>query len=371
MKLELKNFRGIKEGAMEFGRVNVLIGGNNSGKTAVLESLFLAPNPVRRVPYGARAVEVLHQMHQTLESQGYAFLLHQYSENASIEVSDESKRVITELSLKGEEIEVLMRDGKKVYLLGYLSKNSNSLHSAEIRIPPSLLMRKTTPPIEIKERIIKDVVIEVDKEGGYKSTGIPFDIFVSDLLGESLYFHPSLIKNAWMYFRSNWINYRASGLTVKVAEKISEGVGGEYDDLLLEPFFGQQAIYIRRKDGRGVRLGDLGHGAQVFATLLLLYESVKPRILLVDDIESHMNPALLSCVASWFMDVLENTMLFISTHSIEAAKLIAGALEDYEPRIKLLDLSNGILKSRDFSLEELEGFEKAGIDVRLGKGVLI
>jgi predicted ATP-dependent endonuclease of OLD family len=94
-------------------------------------------------------------------------------------------------------------------------------------------------------------------------------------------------------------------------------------------------------------------------------------MLLIDDIESHMNPALLMRITSWFMEILRDTMLFVSTHSLEVAKLVAGALEDYKPQIKLLDLREGVLKAHDFSLEDVEELEKAGVDVRMGKGVLI
>ena len=41
-KLVTHHFRGIKEGVLEnFGKVNLLIGLNNSGKTSILETLYL------------------------------------------------------------------------------------------------------------------------------------------------------------------------------------------------------------------------------------------------------------------------------------------------------------------------------------------
>ena len=42
-KLEISNFRGIKEGSLELAPINILLGPNNAGKTAILEALFLAP----------------------------------------------------------------------------------------------------------------------------------------------------------------------------------------------------------------------------------------------------------------------------------------------------------------------------------------
>ena len=48
--LKLMNFRGIKEGELELAPLTILLGGNNSAKSTILEALFLAPNPFRRVP---------------------------------------------------------------------------------------------------------------------------------------------------------------------------------------------------------------------------------------------------------------------------------------------------------------------------------
>ena len=45
----IKEFRGIKElkEPIKLSKFNILIGKNNSGKTAILESLFLFPHPSR------------------------------------------------------------------------------------------------------------------------------------------------------------------------------------------------------------------------------------------------------------------------------------------------------------------------------------
>jgi len=341
LKLTLKDFRGIKEGSLEFKRVNIVMGGNNSGKTTVLESLFLAPNPLRYVPYGVdkSAVGVLNDIHSTLGSSASISLLHGYtSDLASITISHELGTVSTEFRVQGDRIGISIRGGERSYSVGYLYKSSNH----------------------------EDAFPFIGEIGKSPRT------FYSEVVGNSLYFHPCLMKHAWEYFQYRWVDYRASGLTAKVAKEVSEGVAGEYDDLLLEPFIGgAYALYVRDKQGRGIRLGDLGTGAQVFATLLLLYESSRPRMLLIDDIESHMNPSLLMRITSWFMEILRDTMLFVSTHSLEVAKLVAGALDDYKPQIKLLDLHEGVLKVHDFSLEDVEELEKAGVDVRMGKGVLI
>lgn len=87
-QLRLKSFRGIVKGSINLDKVNIILGSNNSGKSTILEALFLISNPFRFVPYmflvnnkiwrRLRAIEVIHELHKTLESKGFAFLLNSY-----------------------------------------------------------------------------------------------------------------------------------------------------------------------------------------------------------------------------------------------------------------------------------------------------
>jgi len=338
MRLSIRNFRGIKEGEIDFKDLNILIGGNNSGKTTVLESLFLVPNPLRYVPYVEHnvneiAVSILSSSHSTL-GEAYTFLFHEYTSNTA---TITCPNVTVEFQRTENSIRVYIMTGK-----------DNKHHVGSLDLSGSR--------VEI-HRLPRDVESHIAKE-----------------IGETFYFHPSLMKHIWEYFKHHWAEFRGVGLPAKVAKRISEGISEEYDDLLLEPFAGgSQTIYVRRaKDAKGIRLGDMGHGSQIFVTLLLLYEFKKPKILMLDDIEAHINPSLLMHIVSWFRDILdEGTKIIISTHSIEVTKFISGVLDEYEPQITLLSLHDGILNAKNLSLEEIEDLEKAGIDVRMGEGVLI
>lgn len=109
------------------------------------------------------------------------------------------------------------------------------------------------------------------------------------------------------------------------------------------------------------------------ATLMLLYLVSRPRILLIDDVEAHMNPSMLSLMASWLCDLVERdkVTLVITTHSLEAAKLLADMMSELDSHIVLVDLRNGRLVCRSLSLDEVEKLEGLGIDVRLASGVLL
>jgi predicted ATP-dependent endonuclease of OLD family len=52
--LDLKEFRGIKgiKEPLEFNKFNVLVGRNNSGKSAIVHALSLLPHPTLQLPLG-------------------------------------------------------------------------------------------------------------------------------------------------------------------------------------------------------------------------------------------------------------------------------------------------------------------------------
>jgi len=86
-EVEFTNFKGIEKGKIELFPLTILIGSNNAAKSTILEALFLAPNPFRDVPYvipesnSTQALVALYYLHRTLDYQGYAFLLHNYTAN--------------------------------------------------------------------------------------------------------------------------------------------------------------------------------------------------------------------------------------------------------------------------------------------------
>ncbi len=122
---------------------------------------------------------------------------------------------------------------------------------------------------------------------------------------------------------------------MRVAKNIGKVINEDYADILLKPLSGgKSSLYLYAQEGRRIRLGDVGDGVKQVATLMLLYEITKPRFLLIDDVESHMNPAMLSFLAKWIVDVAENnnSIVVVSTHSIEAAKILLNLAIDVEPR---------------------------------------
>jgi len=120
-----------------------------------------------------------------------------------------------------------------------------------------------------------------------------------------------------------------------------------------------------------IRLGDLGEGVQSYIIAKLLYELEKPKVLLWDDIEAHLNPRMLLSIAEWFFDIVENgNQVIFTTHSLEAARTIAG-LNEEKAVIYLTSLEKSNLKAESLTLKDIEELLEAGIDVRVAEPFLL
>lgn len=334
-RVKIENFRGIREGETELAPLTILLGPNNSGKTAILEALFLAPNPFRNVPYYDidLALRVVHSLHETLHSIGYAFLLYNY-------ISNQAK---LEFNFNGN-----------TYLLKFVKSENLILTSVEIKT------------IDGKQK-------SFNKIGEISAFESNISRRITELLMENtLLLNPRLIDAGYRYLNNNWASIVNLGICRKVAKESSEFSHESYIDITIEPFLGGRlALYAYLEDGRRIRLGDLGEGIQSYIISRILYELEKPRILLWDDIESHFNPRILSSIAEWFYDLLEDgRQVVLTTHSIEATKIIAG-LNEEKAGIYLTSLENNVLKTKKLTLKEVIEYSEAGIDIRVAERSLL
>jgi len=346
-KLRIKNFRGIKEGEIELAPLTILLGGNNSGKTTILEALFLAPNPFRNVPYVIggynSAAEVIHAMHETLSSVGYAFLLYNYTAN----------QAELDCKIDGDNYLLLFTKNAPYIFASTNKQKTGDIYSATI--DGEKIETRRIGNMDLSER---HITIRVNVEE------LPID--------NTLLISSKLVKMGYEYLERNWASIINLGICKKVAEDVSGLVYDNYKDITIEPFLGGKlAIYGFLEDGRRIRLGDLGEGIQSYIIARILYELEKPRILLWDDIEAHFNPRMLLSIAEWFFDIVENgNQVIFTTHSLEAARTIA-SLNEEKMVIYLTSLEKGNLKAESLTLKGIEEFLEAGIDVRVAEPFLL
>jgi hypothetical protein len=336
-RLRLENFKGVVEGEVELDKLTILVGPNNSGKTTILEALFLEPNPFRLVPYNPpTAIELLQEYHKTLSDKGYAFLLNKYiAKNMVIKV-DDRELLFTKDSEAGISIytnylavghsSFIFRIGEKDYMyLGYLNPDGK----------------------------------------------VSFQPNVGLITDNTLIFSTKLVKFAHEYLQNKWIEILNTGVPALIAKDVSRFVSEEYWNLSAEPFMaGSTTLYVLLADGTRIRLGDLGAGVHLYIINRLLYEHYRPDVVLWDDLETHFNPRLLSHITEWFADLVEEgKQVIVSTHSLEVVEKIISYVND--ATVLLTSLRDGKLRVRKVKPDELEEWAKAGIDPRYAEVFLL
>jgi predicted ATPase len=327
-QLRLRNFKGVVEGEAELDKLTILVGPNNSGKTTILEALFLAPNPLRQVPYvPTTAVQLLLEYHKTLSETGYTFLLNKYIANNMVIKVDDRELLFTKINGSGIAVKVtyLSQSGETGILdLGYLRPDGNVEVRSNVQIADNTLLLST-----------------------------------------------KLAKFAHEYLQSRWIEILNTRAPALISREVSRFVSEEYVNVTAEPFTaGSMTFYAMLADGTRIRLSDLGSGVHLYVVNRLLYEHYRPDVVLWDDLETHFNPRLLTHVAEWFADLVEEgKQVIVSTHSLEVVEKIIAFVED--ATVLLTSLRDGKLKVRRVKPDELEEWAKAGIDPRYAEVFLL
>ncbi len=355
------------EGEVELWPFTLIVGRNNSAKTTVLEALFLAPNPFRQIFGGYpplkdgrdTALHCLAYLHESLDSTGFRFLLRDYIANKSeihyylADRNDPAERDSYFLIFEREE------ENDKCSVLYTVQRSSN----LDIRDRKKRLMKG-------KREFIGNFHLDsyvVTINPGAPPAGIRRI--------EVLFLRSDLMRLYWRTFKRRWVDISNMGIGNTVAPKISELVEEEYDDLTLEPFGGGLTIYLRKSDGRRIRISDLGDGAQLFLTALILKELVKPKVLLWDDLEAHMNPQMITRTLEWLSKLVkEGVQVVATTHSMEVLSKALALMEGEEWgelfRVLLLQLRDGELVSKPLNWDEASKLMESGLDIRLAGSLL-
>ena len=338
-KVKLTNFKGILQGEVKFKPLTILLGSNNSGKTSIIESLFLAPNPHRSVPYNVdnapnTAIGVLHALHKTLDSEGYVFIMNNYNEKI-MKIECETFKNVIEWTYTLEE---------NYIQINYLLQNYDDIEVSTTSRGFSRLSTRNAGGPTIEEKLCLN----------------------------SLLINAGLLTNAYEYIRDNWARIVNEKYLKETATNASLLSNDNYSNFTIEPFLSNRmSLNAYLEDGRRIRLGDIGQGVQNFIIANLLYQIVNPDCLLWDDIESHLNPKILVALGNWFSQITNNDkQVIITTHSMEVANIMS-ELNQEKTSIILTSLKDGLLKTKEMSRCEFDEYYNAGIDLRTAEGFLL
>lgn len=315
-EIQIQNFKLFKDLKHEdLGRVNLIVGENNIGKTALLEALYLE----RAHDLGSALVQIMQERKES----GIPFVLDyvkRWFHNPSqldIDIGD-SKLEITDIYGGNSLARRMPGSSSRISLDQSLPELTSRLDPAAKRIAGCLAIWQTGLDAGLREKYWDDLVLRGEHEHIVK---------VLQLLDPS-------IKR---------IGLKDDGHTVK------------------------QPYYLDNQD-REYPLGRLGLGMSRLLGLAFGLYFCKQGRLIVDEIETGLHFDAQEKVWRWIFDTAArlDVQLFATTHSLDCVRAFAEVSTGHpeEGRLYRLDCKYGVLRAVKFDEEQLRVVHKQAVEVR-------
>jgi len=350
--LSVSNFRGFKDLKVEgFDRFNLVLGPNNSGKTAFLEALFLLVGPTNpQLTLTVSAFRGIASFRNDPEDVwGWLF----YAKKLNSEIKLIAK------TPSGAKRSLLLSLGEPKTIR--LSKKSTSkrnaiVSSATTGIGPGELIMDFEHEGGFKTRtkaFIKETGIGVEPG---KTMKLPFSIYVSARGGYS--------SESATRFSKLEEEGRHTGLLEPLR--------------ILEPRLQRLAVLVSSDGpmvfgdigiGRMLPLPLMGEGIGRLLSLLLAIESSPGGIVMVDEIETGFHYSVLPTMWKAILQAARNSdvQMFSTTHSWECVTAAHAAFSEsdkYDLSLHRLDRNKEIVTSTAYDKEMIETALTSGMELR-------
>ncbi len=347
--LEIANFRGIRTGKLsDLGRVNVLVGRNNSGKSTVLDALLVGSSSVEdRDALGRSKMEVVLERHRLKTDSPPAGLWHRYDTNAEIRshlAYDNGVELDCTHTNTGQSTCTFTHDGTHYVVHAMMGKmqlgsNPDFTDGAFTGMQP---LQGALP----------------DELAKYATAA---EFLRQTSLVDSDFRRLDLVE------RRLWQRLIANRADKTLTRMLKDVYGLETDGLTYTPFLGSPSLLLLLPE-YSIRIDDLGDGSRYFIRFLMLLSLLRDTVLLMEEPETAHHCAALDKLARWTTKyaVQQNLQVFATTHSLEAVQHFAAACREQQVSFSLIHtrLSDGELTARRADANDAEVLMDMGIDPR-------
>ncbi len=315
-KIKIKNFKAFREAEIEFKPLTVLLGANASGKSTILQSLLLlkqsweSPDPQSTLVWDGRHIELPSFddiLNKSSKDKKLSFELNLISEQNELGVCFSIKQI------RGIGIAV---DRTTFYLL----KNDEKINISKTTTfrqhfrPDRFLFQPVNPDIKTgKGKLAKFArVLEEVKKG------------IDEIFRQIFHIYPlrKPIKR-FVYYSGETLSFPGrEGERLLEFLKANEGVYRKLKDWSEQNLC--KKFELKTKGGQlfleidGINAADTGFGfSQLLPILATLYGVPEGALILLEQPEIHLNPALVVKLADFCSDIAKEgkKVLLIETHS--------------------------------------------------------
>ncbi len=351
--MSIKNFRGINKGNLDrFGNVNILLGPNNSGKSTILEAIYLASTAIskndllnririeyladRRVKRKYRLFDSLWYKYKTTKP--IQLILTLDNENSfTFESFKENETMFTYLNLENR----------------YFIRNSRIWQEYKIvdNVPhfkqQNYTIERLSSIFKISKKALKNLI---------------------KMLSASVMIDPFIINSFNEIEENLWFKIIAERIDKKIVKTINSCYNMNIENFSyfkIGPGYSLAALLPTHS----VRLDEIGDGVRMSVAMITIAYLIENSIILLEDPETHQHIRALKEIMSTLLKVSksQNNQIFISTHSLELTKEIVNLSFrlDIDLTIFGITLDNGNLNVRTIKKEDAKNLLEVGEDIRI------
>lgn len=302
----IERFRGLREVELKkLGRVNLLVGPNNSGKTSILESLILYGRPLDPLAWQGAASLRDGFVVRGREPESLRWLFPVSEEE---EVRGGSGAIQSRCSLRGQGTFSVQHVESTYKPLARLGAPSQRQPGAELAILVSLVPSEGLPAQGRRGLYTFWSDEPFVRQGAVPEPKLPVE-FVSPY-GHRLDFQ--LVQS----FKQTTLEEKQHEL-LELLVRIDPSI----ERIESLPGDGQEAsLYFKLRENGYLPINAMGDGIRRSLALALALLQAKGGLLLVDELESAFHFAALKRVFSWLLEACRqyDVQLFATTHSLEA-----------------------------------------------------
>jgi AAA15 family ATPase/GTPase len=314
--LTIHRFRGLRDlNLQDLGQINILVGGNNSGKTSVLEAISTYCRPLDLLEWLNTSSRREIKYSRTLRLDALKWLFPQNKEEEQLNFYQRETHVSGNGKFSVRESRAIYQEFEGVELSENDESQSshdmgfdNTLRGAEIELKAII----SDSPKELSEyfeiwenerltnrRIRSDAMLKVD-------TVTPFSPRIEQLQVDLL---------------SQAISHRFKPEVIKLLQVIDSGI---MDLVILSHGGNRTSLSIDHKQVGISPLSSFGDGVRRLLFIALTLAKVQGGVLLIDEIETAIHTEALSSSFAWIVHWCKqmNVQLFATTHSLEAIDAI-------------------------------------------------
>ena len=364
-------FRGIKNIDLnQLGRINILVGRNNCGKTSVLEALATYARPLRPSEWFdvVRRREISNSRSVLIEGLSWLFPHDELIDTNSIpsvretRVSGKGCCPIREVVARFTEIEGLFEDVE-----------SDQPNTDEEAFGTSVSRKGARLELRAKVEDSQEIFFGSTIDEYHFSTDIwesgrgpaPQNASSTSVKVETITPFSHRIRNADVEAISKSVFSDVKQTVIRLLRNFDPSI---IDLQILKKPRGEAIVYVNHSRLGLTPLSTFGDGMRRALIMGATLATVSGGILLVDEIESAIHVEALKSTFQWLHNACRemNVQLFTTTHSLEAIDALIASVQDPDDLVMYrLERSNGEVKVKRFSHETLSIIrEELGLEIR-------